>query len=45
MELEPYPGFYSFARKVGQAIAGGVGGYAIAAVGYSTAQKVPGQKT
>ena len=25
---------YSFARKVGQAIAGGVGGFAIAAVGY-----------
>ena len=36
---------YSFARKVGQAIAGGVGGYAIAAVGYSTAQKVQGQET
>lgn len=26
---------YSFARKVGQAIAGGLGGFAIAAVGYS----------
>ena len=25
---------YSFARKVGQAIAGGIGGFAIAAVGY-----------
>ena len=36
---------YSFARKVGQAIAGGVGGYAIAAVGYSTAQRVQGQET
>ena len=26
---------YSFARKVGQAIAGGLGGFAIAAVGYN----------
>lgn len=29
---------YSFARKVGQAIAGGVGGFAIAAVGYDSAR-------
>lgn len=29
---------YSFARKVGQAIAGGIGGAAIAAVGYSAAK-------
>ncbi|EKN62482.1 sugar (glycoside-Pentoside-Hexuronide) transporter [Neobacillus bataviensis LMG 21833] len=27
---------YSFARKVGQAVAGGLGGYAIAAVGYNS---------
>ena len=26
---------YSFARKVGQALAGGLGGFAIAAVGYN----------
>ena len=31
---------YSFARKVGQAIAGGLGGIAIAAVGYNPALKV-----
>ena len=31
---------YSFARKVGQALAGGVGGFAIAAVGYSATVKV-----
>jgi len=31
---------YSFARKVGQALAGGLGGFAIAAVGYNAAQKV-----
>lgn len=27
---------YSFARKVGQAIAGGVGGYALTAIGYAS---------
>ena len=42
--MEPYIQFIPFARKVGQAIAGGVGGYAIAAVGYSTAQKVQDKK-
>jgi len=31
---------YSFARKVGQAIAGGIGGFAIAAVGYDSTQAV-----
>ena len=31
---------YSFARKVGQALAGGVGGFAIAAVGYNAVAKV-----
>ncbi|MFC5448188.1 MFS transporter [Paenibacillus aestuarii] len=31
---------YSFARKVGQALAGGLGGIAIAAVGYDAAKKV-----
>ena len=31
---------YSFARKVGQAIAGGIGGFAIAAVGYNAANEV-----
>ena len=30
---------YSFARKVGQAIAGGIGGFAIAAVGYDATLK------
>ena len=36
---------YSFARKVGQAIAGGVGGFAIAAVGYTAALKIQTQET
>ena len=36
---------YSFARKVGQAIAGGVGGFAIAAVGYSATRDVQTQAT
>ena len=31
---------YSFARKVGQAVAGGIGGFAIAAVGYDSAREV-----
>ena len=31
---------YSFARKVGQAIAGGIGGFAIAAVGYDATRDV-----
>ena len=31
---------YSFARKVGQAVAGGIGGFAIAAVGYNSALEV-----
>ncbi|MEW9669438.1 MFS transporter [Ammoniphilus sp. 3BR4] len=31
---------YSMARKIGQAIAGGIGGLAVAAVGYDAAQKV-----
>ena len=35
---------YSFARKVGQAIAGGVGGFAIAAVGYDSARDVQAQE-
>jgi glycoside/pentoside/hexuronide:cation symporter, GPH family len=34
---------YSFARKIGQALAGGIGGFAIAAVGYSAANKVQSQ--
>ncbi|QGQ48479.1 MFS transporter [Metabacillus sediminilitoris] len=36
---------YSFARKVGQAIAGGIGGFAIAAVGYDATQEVQSQRT
>ncbi|MEH7331158.1 MFS transporter [Neobacillus drentensis] len=36
---------YSFARKVGQAIAGGLGGYAIAAVGYNATLKSQSQST
>ncbi|MGG1675991.1 MFS transporter [Neobacillus sp. NRS-1170] len=36
---------YSFARKVGQAIAGGLGGYAIAAVGYNPTLKAQAQST
>ncbi|MDN3018848.1 MFS transporter [Paenibacillus sp. BSR1-1] len=36
---------YSFARKVGQAIAGGLGGYAIAAVGYNATLKAQSQST
>ncbi len=36
---------YSFARKVGQAIAGGIGGFAIAAVGYNSALKVQAENT
>ena len=31
---------YSFARKVGQALAGGVGGFAIAAVGYNATLEI-----
>ena len=30
-------GVYSFARKIGQALAGGLGGYALAFIGYSAA--------
>jgi GPH family glycoside/pentoside/hexuronide:cation symporter len=37
--------FYSFARKVGQAVAGGLGGAAIAAVGYNPLLKVQAQNT
>ncbi|PQD93744.1 MFS transporter [Pradoshia eiseniae] len=36
---------YSFARKIGQAIAGGIGGFAIAAVGYNAASTVQTQGT
>jgi glycoside/pentoside/hexuronide:cation symporter, GPH family len=36
---------YSFARKVGQAIAGGIGGFAIAAVGYDATREVQSQNT
>lgn len=35
---------YSFARKVGQAIAGGVGGFAIAAAGYDSSSDVQTQE-
>jgi glycoside/pentoside/hexuronide:cation symporter, GPH family len=35
---------YSFSRKVGQAIAGGVGGFAIAAVGYNSSRDVQTQE-
>ncbi|RLL41341.1 MFS transporter [Oceanobacillus piezotolerans] len=35
--------FYSFARKVGQALAGGIGGFAITAVGYDATLKVQSQ--
>jgi len=31
---------YSFARKVGQAVAGGIGGFALSAVGYDATLKV-----
>jgi glycoside/pentoside/hexuronide:cation symporter, GPH family len=31
---------YSFARKIGQAVAGGIGGFAIAAIGYDSAKAV-----
>ena len=34
---------YSMARKIGQALAGGIGGFAIAAVGYNAANKVQGE--
>lgn len=36
---------YSFARKVGQAIAGGLGGFAISAVGYNAQLKAQSQDT
>jgi len=36
---------YSFARKIGQAIAGGIGGIAISAVGYNAASTVQSQST
>jgi len=35
---------YSFARKVGQALAGGLGGFAIAAVGYASTREVQTQE-
>lgn len=35
---------YSFARKVGQAIAGGIGGFAIAIVGYDSTREVQTQE-
>ena len=34
---------YSFARKIGQALAGGVGGFAIGLVGYSATNQVQTQ--
>src|SRR6185312_12704860 len=34
---------YSFARKVGQALVGGIGGFAIAAVGYDATREVQTQ--
>ena len=37
--------FYSFARKVGQAIAGGIGGIAITAIGYESAREVQTEGT
>ncbi|WP_211746133.1 MFS transporter [Paenibacillus sp. Marseille-Q4541] len=36
---------YSFARKVGQAIAGGLGGFAISAVGYNATLKAQSSET
>ena len=35
--------FYSFARKIGQALAGGIGGFAISAVGYDATREVQTQ--
>ena len=37
--------FYSFARKVGQAIAGGIGGIAITAIGYEAGREVQTEGT
>ncbi|MBS4211772.1 MULTISPECIES: MFS transporter [Neobacillus] len=37
--------FYSFARKVGQALAGGIGGFAITAIGYNAAKEVQTEGT
>src|SRR4051794_32880053 len=37
--------FYSFARKVGQAIAGGIGGVFITAIGYNSARDVQTEST
>lgn len=36
---------YSMARKIGQAVAGGVGGYAMGAVGYNSVLKVQSEQT
>lgn len=36
---------YSFARKVGQALAGGISGYALAAIGYNSDLKVQSTET
>ncbi len=36
---------YSFARKLGQAIAGGIGGFAIAAIGYNSVNIVQNEET
>ena len=36
---------YSFARKVGQAVAGGLGGFALSAVGYDATLKVQTEYT
>ncbi|MGN0354008.1 MAG: MFS transporter [Muricoprocola sp.] len=35
---------YSFARKIGQALAGGLGGYALGIIGYDSARQVQTQK-
>ncbi len=35
--------FYSFARKIGQALAGGIGGFAITAIGYDATREVQSQ--
>ncbi|WP_338151898.1 glycoside-pentoside-hexuronide (GPH):cation symporter [Mesobacillus campisalis] len=37
--------FYSFARKVGQALAGGIGGFAITAIGYNASLEVQSADT
>ncbi len=38
--MKPFTYIYSFARKIGQAFAGGLGGFAIRSISYNAADKI-----